>query len=192
MGWSPFPIAGLKIGTAEIISAFSSDGYTSVPVNATQIMSKTDLSGTTIANTLKTYLKANPFINTVSIGDIFAVDLTKQTMFPLSHIIVNNATLAEVTTSLNISILFMDIVDDSKSEITDIWEGNDNEQDVLNTRLAVAQRLTADLMRGSLYTSQVVISGEPSAEPFTDRFENKIAGWTLTFDVIVPNDITIC
>jgi hypothetical protein len=145
-----------------------------------------------IVNTLKTYLKANPFINTVSIGDIFAVDLTKQTMFPLSHIIVNNATLAEVTTTLNISILFMDIVDDSKSEITDIWEGNDNEQDVLNTRLAVAQRLTADLMRGSLYTSQVVISGEPSAEPFTDRFENKIAGWTLTFDVIVPNDITIC
>jgi hypothetical protein len=145
-----------------------------------------------IVNTLKTYLKANPFINTVSIGDIFAVDLTKQTMFPLSHIIVNNATLAEVTTSLNISILFMDIVDDSKAEITDIWEGNDNEQDVLNTRLAVAQRLTADLMRGSLYTSQVVISGEPSAEPFTDRFENKIAGWTLTFDVIVPNDITIC
>jgi hypothetical protein len=145
-----------------------------------------------IVNTLKTYLKANPFINTVSIGDIFAVDLNKQTMFPLSHIIVNNATLAEVTTSLNISILFMDIVDDSKSEITDIWEGNDNEQDVLNTRLSVAQKLTADLMRGSLYTSQVIVSGEPNAEPFTDRFENKIAGWTLTFDVIVPNDMTIC
>jgi hypothetical protein len=47
-------------------------------------------------------------------------------------------------------------------------------------------------MRGSLYTSQVVVSTEPSAEPFVDRFENKIAGWTLTFDVIVPNDMTIC
>jgi hypothetical protein len=145
-----------------------------------------------IVNTLKNYLKANVFINTVSIGDIFAVDLEKQTIFPMSHIIVNNATLAEVTTSLNISILFMDIVDDSKSEITDIWDGNDNEQDVLNTRLSVAQRLVADLMRGSLYSSQVVIVGEPNAEPFTDRFENKIAGWTLTFDVIVPNDMTIC
>lgn len=145
-----------------------------------------------IVNTLKTYLKANNFINTVSIGDIFAVDLNKQTIFPMSHIIVNNATLAEVTTSLNISVLFMDIVNDSKEEITDIWEGNDNEQDVLNSRLAIAQRLVADLMRGSLYSSQVVISGEPTAEPFTDRFENKIAGWTLTFDVIVPNDMTIC
>jgi hypothetical protein len=86
----------------------------------------------------------------------------------------------------------MDLVDESKSEIIDIWEGNDNEQDVLNTRLTVAQRLVADLMRGSLYTSQVVVSGEPNAEPFTDRFENKIAGWTLTFDVIVPNEMSIC
>jgi hypothetical protein len=145
-----------------------------------------------IVNKLKTYLKENPLINTVTIGDIFAVDLDKQTMFPLSHIIVNNATIAEVTTSLNLSILFMDIVDDSKQEITDVWEGNDNEQDVLNTRLTVAQRLVADLMRGSLYSSQVLIVGDPSAEPFTDRFENKIAGWTLTFDVIVPNEMSIC
>ncbi len=145
-----------------------------------------------VVNTLKTYLKATPFVNTVTIGDIFAVDLTKQTIFPLNHIIINNATLGEVTMSMNISILFMDIVDDSKSEITDLWEGNDNEQDVLNSTLTLAQKLSADLMRGSLYSSQVLILTEPSAEPFTDRFENKIAGWTLTFDVIVPNDMTIC
>lgn len=145
-----------------------------------------------VVNTLKNYLKATPFVNTVTIGDIFAVDLTKQTIFPLNHIIVNNATLGEVTMSMNISILFMDLVDDSKQEIVDLWEGNDNEQDVLNTQLTQAQRLSSDLMRGSLYSSQVVITSEPLAEPFTDRFENKIAGWTLTFDVIVPNEMTIC
>jgi hypothetical protein len=145
-----------------------------------------------VVNTLKNYLKATPFVNTVTIGDIFAVDLTKQTIFPLNHIIVNTATLGEVTMSMNVSILFMDLVNDSKEEITDIWNGNDNEQDVLNSTLALAQRLSADLMRGSLYSSQVMITSEPIAEPFTDRFENKIAGWTLTFDVIVPNDMTIC
>lgn len=145
-----------------------------------------------VVNTLKNYLKATPFVNTVTIGDIFAVDLTKQTIFPLNHIIVNNATLGEVTMSMNISILFMDLVDDSKEEIVDLWEGNDNEQDVLNTQLAQAQRLSSDLMRGSLYNSQVIVTSEPSAEPFTDRFENKIAGWTLSFDVIVPNDMGIC
>jgi hypothetical protein len=145
-----------------------------------------------VVNTLKNYLKSTSFVNTVTIGDIFAVDLTKQTIFPLNHIIVNNATLGEVTMSMNISILFMDLVDDSKEEIVDLWEGNDNEQDVLNTQLAQAQRLSSDLMRGSLYNSQVVVTSEPSAEPFTDRFENKIAGWTLSFDVIVPNDMSIC
>ena len=145
-----------------------------------------------VINTLKTYLKAIPLINTVSVGDIARVDLYKQTIFPLIHVIVNNATLGEVTMSMNISILFMDIVNDSKEEITNIWDGNDNEQDVLNTQLTIAQRLTADLMRGSLYSSNVVIQADPNAEPFVDRFENKIAGWTLTFDLVVPNDMTIC
>ena len=62
-----------------------------------------------LVNTLKDYLKATNVINTVTIGDIFAVDLTKQTIFPLSHIIVNNATLEENTSTLNVSILFMDL-----------------------------------------------------------------------------------
>ena len=33
--------------------------------------------------------------------------------------------------TFNISILAMDIVDESKDEVTDIFVGNDNEQDVL-------------------------------------------------------------
>jgi hypothetical protein len=110
-----------------------------------------------LVNTLKDYLKATNVINSVTIGDIFKVDLNKQTIFPLSHIIVNNAQLAENTTSLNVSILFMDIVDESKAEVTDIWDGNDNEQDVLNTQLALASRLTSALIRGSLFTSLVVL-----------------------------------
>lgn len=145
-----------------------------------------------VVNTLKDYLKSNDFINTVSIGDIFNIDLNKQTIFPLAHIIVNNAQLAENTTSLNLSILFMDIVDETKAEITDVWQGNDNEQDVLNTQLALASKLTADLVRGYLYSNLIQVLNAPSAEPFVDRFENKIAGWTLTFDVIIPNDMTLC
>ena len=145
-----------------------------------------------LVNTLKEYLKNTGVINTVTIGDIFKVDLNKQTIFPLSHIIVNNAQLGENMTSLNISILFMDLVDESKAEITDIWDGNDNEQDVLNTQLSLASRLSSVLMRGSLFTSLVQVTTAPNAEPFTDRFENKVAGWTLTFDVTIPNDMTIC
>ena len=145
-----------------------------------------------LVHRLKTYLDATGFVNSVSIGDIYEVDLKKQTIFPLSHIIVNNATPSEQVLSFNISILFMDIVDDSKSEVTNLFEGNDNTHDVLNTQCSIANRLYVDLIRGNLYNELVQVDGTPSLEPFVDRFENKIAGWTLTFDVNIPQDMTIC
>ena len=36
------------------------------------------------------------------------------------------------------------------------------------------------------------LQGDVSCEPFVDRFENKLAGWAATFDVVVQNDMTIC
>ena len=145
-----------------------------------------------IVSTLKDYLKANGFINTVTTGDIFEVDLAKQTIYPLVHIIVNNATPKENQLSMNLSVLFMDIVDLSKSDTTDVFENNDNLLDVLNTQLALANRMITDLRRGSLYSNLVQLEGDALCEPFTDRFENKVAGWTVTFDLVVPNNMTIC
>jgi hypothetical protein len=145
-----------------------------------------------IIKTIKDYLKNTGLINTVTTGDIFDVDLAKQTIFPLTHIITNNATLNDTLITLNISILFMDIVDESKSETVDVFEGNDNELDVLNTQLTIANRFVTDMLRGSLVDINFEALGTINAEPFVDRFENKIAGWTLTFDAIIPNDMTIC
>jgi hypothetical protein len=145
-----------------------------------------------VIDKLRDYIKDTGFVNTVSTGDIFEVDLQKQTIYPLSHIIVNNASPKEFVSSYNISILFMDLVDISKENATDVFEGNDNLLDVLNEQLAIAQRLVSSLKRGDLFSNLVQIDGDPLCEPFTDRFENKVAGWTLTFDIIVPNDMTIC
>ena len=145
-----------------------------------------------VLNRLKEYLQNNGFTKTVTIGDIFAVDLSKQTIFPLNHIIVNNASITENVMTLNISILFMDLVDESKQLVADLWEGNDNTQDILNTQLAIINRMLSDLIRGELYDEQVSILEAGNCEPFTDRFENKLAGWTLTIDVQVPNDMSIC
>ena len=86
----------------------------------------------------------------------------------------------------------MDIVDESKLETTDNFVGNDNEQDVLNTQLAILNRLIALLQRGTLYTDKYQVEGTVGCEPFVDRFENILAGWVATFDVIIQNDMTIC
>jgi len=141
---------------------------------------------------LKDALIAEPFTNTVSFGSIDDVDLNKQTIFPLSHITVNNTTVGTKTLTFNISILSMDIVDISKEEVTDLFIGNDNEQDVLNTQLALQTRVINKLQRGDLYTDLYQVEGDVNCEPFVDRFENKLAGWAATFDVVVQNDMTIC
>jgi hypothetical protein len=145
-----------------------------------------------VTDKLKEALLAEPFVNTVTFGSLDDVDLNKQTIFPLSHIIVNNRTVGTKTLTFNISILSMDIVDISKDEVEDIFVGNDNEQDVLNTQLALQTRVLNTLQRGDLYTDLYQIEGDVSCEPFVDRFENKLAGWAATFDVVVQNDMTIC
>ncbi len=145
-----------------------------------------------LVHRLKTYLENTGFINSVSIGDIYDIDLNKQTIFPLTHIIVNNATPTEQALTFNLSILFMDVVDESKSSNVSLFEGNDNTHDVLNTQLSLANKLYVDLIRGDLYDEMVQVTGTPSFEPFVDRFENKIAGWTFTFDVYIQQDMTTC
>jgi hypothetical protein len=145
-----------------------------------------------ITTKIKETLALDDFVNTVTYGDIFEIDLNKQDIFPLSHFIVNNATLNGSVWQFNMSLLCMDIVDESKEDVTDKFLGNDNEQDVLNTQMAVINRLLELLRRGDLHSDLYQLEGSPTIEAFFDRFENKVAGWTLSFDVLIPNDMTIC
>ena len=145
-----------------------------------------------VLDTIKDTLQADTNCNTVTYGDITQIDLSKQTIFPLSHIIVNSVTSGENIMTFNLSILAMDIADVSKDEVTDIFVGNDNEQDVLNTQLTVLNKVIQKLRIGSLYSDKYQVQGDVSLEPFRDRFENQIAGWTATMDIIIENDVNVC
>jgi len=145
-----------------------------------------------ITQAIKNQLQLDPFVNTVTIGDIFKVDLNKQTIFPLAHIIVNNVQYNGPTLNYNISVLCMDVVDESKTLTEDIFLGNDNEQDILNTQLAVANRFLEVLKRGALAEDYELLNGTSNIEFFTERFENKLAGVTFTFDMAIQNDMTKC
>ena len=131
-------------------------------------------------------------VKTVTTGDISQINLGKQYIFPLAHILVNNVTVGEQTLRVNLNIMSMDIVNQSKDEVVDKFQGNTNEQDILNTQLAVLNKLIQVLGRGDLYTDKYQLDGEPICDPFYDRFENNLAGWNANVDVIIYNDITIC
>ena len=141
---------------------------------------------------LKTHFDNDVLVNTVTQGNLFDVDLNKQDIFPMVHLIVNTASLESNVVRYNISILAMDIVDISKDETISKFDGNDNELYVLNTQLQVLTRCYELLLRGDLFTDAFQIDGNPTCEPFVDRFENKLGGWTMTCDILIPNRMTIC
>jgi len=145
-----------------------------------------------IIDKLKAHFDGDVLVNTVTQGNLFDIDLSKQTIFPLVHIIVNNASLESNVVRYNISILAMDIVDITKDETVSEFDGNDNELYVLNTQLQVLTRCYELLLRGDLWDDKFQIDGNPTCEPFVDRFENKLAGWTMTCDILIPNGMTIC
>lgn len=145
-----------------------------------------------VTETIKDALLSDVNVNTVTTGDITRIDLGKQTMFPLSHLVINNVGNEDTVLRFSLSVLAMDIVDISKEEVVDIFVGNNNEQDVLNTQLAVLNKLVQVLRGGNLHQDLYQLDGTPNFEPFYDRFENEVAGWALTFDVLIPNDIEIC
>ena len=147
-----------------------------------------------VTQIIKDQLLSDPNVNTVTSGDITRIDLSKQSMYPISHLIVNNVSNEGDGNILrfSMSVLSMDVVDVSKEETVDIFIGNNNEQDILNTQLAVLNKLVQILRGGTLHQDKYQLDGSPSFEPFYDRFENEVAGFALTFDVIVENDISIC
>ncbi len=144
-----------------------------------------------VTTTIKEQLELDDFVNTVTEGDIADVDLGKQTIFPLAHLMVNNVTKEGHALRFNCTVICMDIVDKTSDKTTNAFRGNDNTQDVLNTQLAVGLRALEVFERG-VNKGKFTLDGNPNFEPFTERFENFLAGWAVSFDVLVPNRMTIC
>jgi hypothetical protein len=149
-----------------------------------------------ITTKLKDTLEANSQVNVVTTGDVYDVDLNKQTIFPLSHIMVNQATFEGQVVRMSISLICMDVVDETKENPrlqAEPFYGTSNVQDILNTQLAVINDVVEELRRGQLYSDLYQLDGNPTCLPFTERFENLLAGWTATFDVLLSNtEISIC
>jgi len=148
-----------------------------------------------IVSTIKTFLRNHPIVNYVSYGDITQVDLNKTTMFPLSHFFIGNVVMTEHTIRVTVSMLFLDIVDYTKDfnadDLGDRQDGS-NLIDVYNTQLQIANALIQDLRRGDLYRDKYQLVGDPLCEPFKDRFENELAGWSVDITIDIPNNISVC
>lgn len=145
-----------------------------------------------LVDKLNTYLEGSPSVNTVTFGDIFKVDLSKQTIFPLAHVNIQSVTFSEHIMTFSIQVICMDIVDESKkdrfADDSIPYQGLDNKHDIFNTQLTVINGLQSSLRRGDLFEDRYQLVSDASANQFEDRFENLLAGWSMDLTIEVAND----
>ncbi|QDP49368.1 MAG: hypothetical protein GOVbin2669_37 [Prokaryotic dsDNA virus sp.] len=144
-----------------------------------------------VVDTLKCLGQQHLQINTTTTGDIWDIDLDKNTLFPLLHIEPVNVDISLGQRVFNYQIFIMDLVN----------EDNSNEQEVYSDTLEILNDIIALLKHGEILyhyntedaeQARYFIDNNFTCEPFTERFDNAVAGWVMSLGVIVENELNTC
>ena len=145
---------------------------------------------TNLIDTLKQLGEYHQNISTTTVGDIFDIDLEKNTKYPLMHINPVNVTTGRVGLTYNFQIFVMDLVEPDDS----------NEQDVYNDVLQTCIDIIS-IFRNSKWQAQLTVDidapvyfteGDYTLEPFTERFDQAVTGWVFQIGINVENDFQSC
>jgi len=129
----------------------------------------------------------NTIIQTTTIGDIFEVDLV-ETTYPLLHIGTSTAQYETGSLTYSFQFIVMDLVKKDES----------NEEEVLSDMLQVIGDVLSVLLNSDFDTDftdfrhNIAIQQTISCEPFTERFDNEVTGWTASIDIVVPFNASAC
>ena len=144
-----------------------------------------------IIDSLNEELLSNPFVNKVTVGRLTEIDLAKNTIFPLSHIMLNSIRHNENTLSFNLTIINLDIVNISKEAEIGFY-GNDNTFYILSNQLYVINRLLSRLKQSTIYKDGWELEGTPDSDVIDKEMENMLTGYQTDITINVPNDISKC
>jgi hypothetical protein len=144
-----------------------------------------------IIDSLNEELLSNPFVNKVTVGRLTEIDLAKNTIFPLSHIMLNSIRHNENTLSFNLTVINLDIVNISKEAEIGVY-GNDNTMYILSNQLYVINRLLSRLKQSTIYKDGWELDGNPDSDVIDKEMENMLTGYQTDITINVPNDISKC
>lgn len=115
-------------------------------------------------------------VNNVMISrpDDFLQD--KKNFYPAVHIDYDGASTNDTIVTVNMSILIVDIVDETLN----------NEEDVLNTTLAIAARIQAVLQRSEPST-MFNLDADASLTRMYEQGTQNYSGWGMTFPLKIMN-----
>ena len=146
-------------------------------------------------------------VSTVSVGDIYDINLEKMEKLPLMHINPTNVVTGDSELVYNFQIFVCDIVGESSVEtkqqqnLTKLINQKNNEQEVWNQTLEIVTDLIGLLRHSSrqsmLGTNDInfpiyFTQDQFTIEPFQERFDNMLCGWVFSVGVKVMNDFDTC
>lgn len=131
---------------------------------------------------LSDYILSTGLINRVTWGDVFDLDIDKRNEYALGHIMYQSIEPRISTNAVTIDIILADMVNDSF----------DNTLDVFNQMSVVGTMIYKSFEGGDLYDFGYRIEGTPTLEPFKERAEMNLAGFTMSLVVTYPNNVTRC
>ena len=161
-----------------------------------------------VINTLCRLGEYHAQITTVSVGDIWEIDMSKDTLFPLLHINPINVQTGESELIYNFQIFIADLVSEKENWETYQAEGltkrldnKNNEQEVFNQTLEISTDIIS-MLRHSIQQSLAGVNDINEAlyftqdqftlEPFQERFDNLLCGYVFQIGVKVMNDFDAC
>ena len=147
-------------------------------------------------------------ISTVSVGDIYDIDLSKETLFPLLHINPVNVQTGDSELIYNFQLFICDLVSEKDNwqtyqaaQLTKLIDNKNNEQQVFNQTLEIATDFIGMLRHSSRQSlagvndinSPVYFTQDQfTLDPFQERFDNLLCGYVFQVGVKVMNDFDTC
>ena len=147
-------------------------------------------------------------ISTESVGDLWEIDMSKETLFPLMHINPTSIQTGDSELLYSFQIFICDLVSEKNNwalyqtiGLTKLLDQKNNEQEVFNQTSAISVDIIA-MLRHSIQQSLNGVNdiNEPmyftqdqfNLEPFQERFDNLLCGYVFNIGVRVMNDFDAC
>lgn len=140
-----------------------------------------------IVDTFREICNQHDQITTFTTGDIFEADLETTDVFTKAHLVETGAVINKSSFTFTFDLLIMDLVDIDDSDI----EYRLNETFLILSDIFREFR-TGSYDSNSAVNSLVTMPDSLSCEPFTDQFENLLAGWKGTFNITVQGHVSAC
>ncbi len=132
---------------------------------------------------------------TVTLDEEQDVDLKRQSLYPLAHIIPSSSSFNEKTNTFGFILIVLDLTDFNKKDLRDedlMFYGIDNRQDILHSLFEKLRAVCEDFARGDSFSENMQLTLPTGVDPFIADFENVLTGWTAQIQIEVPKNSSIC